>query len=171
MCLCVYICVLSIGLSVGGLSALRVHKFVRKSESIVSSYTLIFDRHSPAELSLSATLRLVLNPLLLPQHSPHDVLSLMISRSLLYTTPSALSFLLSIPCSQSPLSSTFISPICRSCVRSLPLSLSLSASSSLPLPARFVHTVTDRQLRKTDDRPTANRQTDNERERQIDIHV
>ena len=29
-----------------------------------------------------------------------------------------------------------------------------------PLPARFVHTVTDRQLRKTDDRPTDSRQTD-----------
>ena len=109
-------------------------------------------------LSLSATLRMALNLLPLAQHSLHDVLSLMISRSLLYIQPPPLS----ASCSQSPtpvLSSTFISLVCRSCMRSLPLSLS---SSSPPLPARFVHTVTDRrtdrllaQLRKTDDRPTA----------------
>ena len=118
------------------------------------------------------TLRLALNLLLLPQHSPHDVLSLMISRSLLYTAPSALSFLLSIPALSPVLSPTFISPICRSCVRSLPLSLS---ASSPPLPARFVHTVADRQLRKTDDRPTDRQQTDRqtkrERDRQIDRQI
>ena len=37
-----------------------------------------------------------------------------------------------------------------------------------PLPARFVHTVTDRQLRKTGDRPTDNKQTDRQRERETD---
>ena len=42
-------------------------------------------------LSLSATLRMALNLLPLAQHSLHDVLSLMISRSLLYIQPPPLS--------------------------------------------------------------------------------